>query len=249
MCLHRNACPTSLILSIPTVVQPKLPPATIPTPMCLNHRPADRSQPALELFERPLMRFTLLPCRLRGSPAWFPLALQRSFRDEVALISRVFSILNRSSSTVYRTVSCLARTEIRAVENPRSAVDCAACSVLRRAEAHLDHIVPPKWRGASCVNLVPARCARGHAGKVRWFDVEPPTLLGFVTSKISLVCLPRQIHQGRFLGTSPGFPKPPRPIAQGVPTLRMRDVHRLWITGMGSQFPIDLSIGRCRTRF
>ena len=97
MCLHRSASLTSRSLSIPTVVQPKLPPATNLTPMCPVRRPADRSQPALELFERPLIRFSLLPCRLRWSPAWLPPALQRSFRDEVALISRVFSFLNRSS--------------------------------------------------------------------------------------------------------------------------------------------------------
>lgn len=46
-------------LSIPTVVQPKLPPATLLTSMCLVRRPADRSQPALELFERPFIRFLL----------------------------------------------------------------------------------------------------------------------------------------------------------------------------------------------
>jgi hypothetical protein len=96
-CLHRSASSTSRSLSIPTVVQPKLPPATNLTPVCPVRRPADRSQPALELFERPLIRFSLLPCRLRWSPAWLPPALQRSFRDEVALISRVFSFLNRSS--------------------------------------------------------------------------------------------------------------------------------------------------------
>lgn len=105
--------------------------------MCPDRRPADRSQPALEFFERPLIRFPLTPCRLRGSPAWFQLALQRSFRDEVALISRVSGVLNRSSLTVYRTGSCQARIEIRAMENPRSAVDSAACSVCFRAEAHL----------------------------------------------------------------------------------------------------------------
>jgi len=65
MCSHRSACPSGRSLSIPTVVQPKLPPATIPTPWCLIRRPADRSQPALELFERPLIRFFLPPCRLR----------------------------------------------------------------------------------------------------------------------------------------------------------------------------------------
>ena len=36
----------------------------------------------------------------------------------------------------------------------------------------------------------------------------------------------------------PGFPKPLELIAQGVPTLRNRDVHRLWKTQMGSKFPL-----------
>ena len=62
---HRSACPTNRGLSIPTVVQPKLPPATNLAPMCPVRRPADRSQPALELFERPLIRFYHPPCRLR----------------------------------------------------------------------------------------------------------------------------------------------------------------------------------------
>jgi hypothetical protein len=53
-------------------------------------------QPALELFERPLLHFSHLICRLRGSPASLVRTLQRSFRDEVALISRVFSTRDRS---------------------------------------------------------------------------------------------------------------------------------------------------------
>ena len=42
---------------------------------------------------------------------------------------------------------------------------------------------------------------------------------------------------------SPGFPKPPDSIAQGVPTLPCGDVQRLWKTRMGSKFPTGFSIG------
>lgn len=58
-----------------------------------------KCQPALEFFERPLLRFLSLICRLRRSPASRVHALQRSFRDEVALISRVFSFPDRSPLT------------------------------------------------------------------------------------------------------------------------------------------------------
>lgn len=58
-----------------------------------------KCQPALEFFERPLMLFLKLFCRLRRSPASLLHVLQRSFRYEVALISRVFSVLDRSPLT------------------------------------------------------------------------------------------------------------------------------------------------------
>jgi hypothetical protein len=58
-----------------------------------------KSQPALELFERPLLCFSNSIHRLRRSPAPLLFTLQRSFRHEVALISRVFSTQDRSPLT------------------------------------------------------------------------------------------------------------------------------------------------------
>ena len=77
--------------------------------MCRNTapcRPADQCQPALESFERPLLRFLLSICQLRRSPASRLHALQRSFRYEVALISRVFSAQDRSPLTSCQAAIC-----------------------------------------------------------------------------------------------------------------------------------------------
>ena len=65
-----------------------------------------KCQPALEFFERPLLRFLMLTCQLRRSPAFQLRALQRSFRYEVALISRVFSVQDRSPLTGCQAAIC-----------------------------------------------------------------------------------------------------------------------------------------------
>lgn len=85
---------------IPAVVQCSLPPATMPAPK-RQALPACRpfSQPALELFERPLMHFPEPFRRSRRDPAVLFLVLQRPFQVEVALISRVFRAPDRSLST------------------------------------------------------------------------------------------------------------------------------------------------------
>ena len=70
-------------------------------------------QPALEFFERPLLRFSVVNRRLRRNPANHHPALQRSFRHEVALISRVFSVPDRSLLTGCNAASVRIRTEVQ----------------------------------------------------------------------------------------------------------------------------------------
>ena len=104
-------------MSIPAVVQCSLPPATTPAPK-RQALPACRpfGQPALELFERPLMHFLNPCCRSRGDPAAFLLVLQRPFQVEVALISRVFRALDRNPSTDCRTSSATSELGSKYVE-------------------------------------------------------------------------------------------------------------------------------------
>jgi hypothetical protein len=85
---HPNGC-TANAASRDAKGAEAFPPAGLPT----------KCQPALELFERPLLCFSDLMCRLRRSPALLLPTLQRSFRYEVALISRVFSARDRSPLT------------------------------------------------------------------------------------------------------------------------------------------------------
>ena len=63
-----------------------------------------------------------------------------------------------------------------------------------------------------------ARCA-GNEPSILLFGAEPLSLLGFSTSKITVDETAEATSPGtRFLGTSPGLPVLPEPIAQPVPT-------------------------------
>ena len=104
-------------MPIPAVVQLSLPPATTLAPK-RRVLPACRpyGQPALEIFERPLIHFSRPHNRLRWSPAMLLLVLQRPFQVEVALISRVFRAPDRSPLTDCISSSATVKTGSTNVE-------------------------------------------------------------------------------------------------------------------------------------